>query len=527
MSNIFGMKFLVEPHFLDNCYIVLSILSLSGFVAWVESIILVGLRNYHLLKNILLFFFVIIHFLCISIESFLLINFDIIVGQDVIDIIAETNSKETKEFLKTYFTFDACLLILVVPSFCLLFAKWIKRFSWSCIVRYLRIVLVAISFIIVIKGTYAFTRYRSGEGLPQLTTLTRGGYAYYVMHKQSAQFPSIINACNNIEADFLPDFTPFQRVIVVIGESSSYYHCSLYGYEKETWPYMNSLLSDSALIAFTDVVSPFDATHGVMKQLFSLNGNDFGNSSLFPAFFKKMGYKTQLLDNQYFVNKGINFLTDETLSHSLFDSRNADYCGFDGNMIPMIEKSDTTSLLVVHLNGQHYTYKDRFPKDFELFFASDYIMESLSDEKKEILAAYDNAGRYCDYVLYNIIDLFKDEDAIMIFLSDHGEEVYDLRDYMGHGSAISSPDPSYQLRIPFFVWMSESSRKKRVGLYNQLLTSVQSPFITSYFSHFLLSICGINSIEIEKNKNFVSPDYNINSSKRIVLNSIDFDKNYH
>ena len=36
---------------------------------------------------------------------------------------------------------------------------------------------------------------------------------------------------------------------------------------------------------------------------------------------------------------------------------------------------------------------------------------------------------YNDYVLKNIIDLFRDKNTVVLYFSDHGEEIYDYRDF--------------------------------------------------------------------------------------------------
>ena len=261
-----------------------------------------------------------------------------------------------------------------------------------------------------------------------------------------------------------------------------------------------------------------------MKEgIFNRTVRNFGNAPLFPALFHKVGYYTQLLDNQYFVSQGVNFLTNAELSTALFDNRNDGYYGHDGRMLPDIQFADSLSLTILHLNGQHYTYSDRFPESFAQFNPKDYDTQVKSFEQRQVMAAYDNAGLYCDHVINEVIERLKDEDALLIFLSDHGEEVYDVRDYMGHGSALSSPNPNYLLKVPFFVWMSDEARQTRQSLYAQLLQSEKTASITTNFSHFLLTLCGIRSTSVVPQKCFFSDRYD-KTQPRIVLNSIDYDK---
>ena len=57
-------------------------------------------------------------------------------------------------------------------------------------------------------------------------------------------------------------------------------------------------------------------------------------------------------------------------------------------------------------------------------------------------------------VVNEIINKFKDENAAVIYFSNHGEEIYEERDYMGHGG--TTPYLKYQVEIPFMIWMSQS-----------------------------------------------------------------------
>ncbi|MBQ0047368.1 MAG: phosphoethanolamine transferase [Prevotellaceae bacterium] len=467
--------------------------------------------------------FLTVHLILIGTEAFLLSEFGMIIGQDAIDVLSETNARETSEFIGAY-----CNLHLLKPILfslaALVFAYVTSAYiASSRYVRWLIIALCVYGSVLIAKGAYSFIQYHNGEGLPQLTTITRGGYAYYVMRQRANQFSTILEASQQCDATIEDGFKPFRHVVVVIGESSSFYHCSLYGYSKETFPHMSTEKDNGSLIAFNDVVTPFDATHGVMKCIFSLDHDNFGKAPLFPALFRKVGYYTQLLDNQYFVSQGINFLTNAELSAALFENRNDGYYGHDGRMLTDICLADSLSLTILHLNGQHYTYSDRFPESFAQFKPDDYDVQNKSFEQRQVMAAYDNAGRYCDHVINEVIKLLKDEDALLVFLSDHGEEVYDVRDYMGHGSALSSPDPNYLLKVPFFVWMSNEARVYRKSLYDKLLQSESTASITTNFSHFLLTLCGIRSTSVVPEKCFFSDRYD-RTRPRIVLNSIDYDK---
>lgn len=278
------------------------------------------------------------------------------------------------------------------------------------------------------------------------------------------------------------------------------------------------------MFVFDNVVTLDDHTHGVMKSVFSLSpkGNEFNNYPLFPACFKAAGYYTCLYDNQYFVGQGITFLTDKHLSATLFNNRNDRSYRYDGDMISDIRKVKTPSLYVIHLQGQHYTYASRYPNTFSRFKADEYDTKRFSPTQRNILAHYDNATYYNDYVVNELMNKFEDDNVCLIYFSDHGEEIYDCRDYMGHGNAAYSPNLDYQMHIPFMIWFSPSAKSSFPRLVENVKNAQHSPISTDDISHFLLDIAEIKTEYFDKTRSFINKAYAV-ERHRIILNSIDYD----
>ena len=72
------------------------------------------------------------------------------------------------------------------------------------------------------------------------------------------------------------------------------------------------------------------------------------------------------------------------------------------------------------------------------------------------MAEYDNATRYNDHVLGMVFDAMRNTQAVVVYLPDHGEEIYDWRDQYGR-----STTPEYTSAymhsmndIPLIVWAS-------------------------------------------------------------------------
>lgn len=77
--------------------------------------------------------------------------------------------------------------------------------------------------------------------------------------------------------------------------------------------------------------------------------------------------------------------------------------------------------------------------------------------KDNLINAYDNSIRYTDNFLVRLIDMLQEQhvNSALIYTSDHGEDIFDDN---RHLFLHASPVPSYyQIHVPFFIWMSETT----------------------------------------------------------------------
>lgn len=499
-----------------TCYWII----ISAMFAMIETALYYLLKKIHLQK-LFLVFIVFLHISLCIIDVFLYLNFNFILGQDAIDIIAQTTSTEATSFLKTYvsITFVVCAIIIIVGLYWAL-NKIASVFSQRKIAAYALMVLSLSGFLLYFITTVNFILYHNGQSIPQLHSFTRTAYSSTILLNRHNQIITLRKINNAIKASMPTNY--INTIIVIIGESFSSYHSSLYGYSKETNPYLAKRASDGALTTFTDVVTFSDHTETVMSSVFPLNRQPelFFTDVLFPACFKAAGYNTIMLDNQYFVGNGITFLTDAEISKLMFDYRNTKKYQYDGDMIKELHLEDTPQLIVIHLLGQHYTFADRYPKEFTRFSSTDY--SNLTEEQKEIVAHYDNSTVYNDYVIEQIIKSVEDKDCLIVYFSDHGEEVFELDDYMGHGNAVFRPDPTYQVKVPLFIWTSNVFCEKHSNKAKRIKESVDKPIITSDLPHFLIDVADLNTECFNAEQSFINDKYK--QRNRIILNTEDYER---
>lgn len=173
--------------------------------------------------------------------------------------------------------------------------------------------------------------------------------------------------------------------------------------------------------------------------------------------------------------------------------------------------------------GQHMGAKYRYPLNYGKFSKSDYKKRKLTEDKKQLVAEYDNATLYNDSIMGELFDMFKKRDAVLVYFSDHGEEVFDYRDVIGrtHEGNKSKDNLKYQYDVPFIIWCSKSYAKKNPDVLNQIQQATGRPFLTDLTSHMLLGLGKISTKYYYPERDLLNSQYIL--LKRIVQGYIDYD----
>ena len=331
------------------------------------------------------------------------------------------------------------------------------------------------------------------------------------------------------------------HIVLAIGESYNKHHSSLYGYRLPTTPLQQKRLAAGELTVFTDVVTPWNITSNVFLDMFSLwehgSRRHVSEYPLFPILFRRAGYQVTFFSNQYQLRgfrKGTTnqaghfFLADRELSDSLFSLRNRKSAKYDMGLISQLaqfrkgEELPAYSLDIVHLIGQHFKYSARYPHRLSYFSAADYQGRNLEEDARKIVMHYDNATRYDDAVLDSLLTLYEDEEAIVIFIADHGEEVYD--ELPTHGRLHQEPTGEQarnEFEVPMWIWCSKKYGDRHPDIVAAIRTSASRPFLSDDIPQILLYLAGIESAWTDDTRNLLSPRYR--SKQRVIAGDSDYD----
>jgi heptose-I-phosphate ethanolaminephosphotransferase len=283
-------------------------------------------------------------------------------------------------------------------------------------------------------------------------------------------------------------------IVVVIGESATRRHWSLYGYARETTPYLQKRAEE--LLVFTDVISSSTGTLSSIRGMLS-------TSDSIPAFrfFSGAGYATRWISAQY--NQGFDDL-ELAAFVSACEPRIYLSGAYDENLIPLLEKAVAEpgrQMVFLNLMGSHVRYQDRYPAGFAVFRGA--------AEAEHRRASYDNSIRYTDYVLDRMIALLRqrNESSCLIYFSDHGEDVYDSRPdkYLFRDDTLAT-DPMYE--VPFVVWFSPEYVAGNADFVRRATAeSPRRPFQNRLLYHTLLGLARLSHPLYDAHQDLFSPDF--------------------
>ena len=322
--------------------------------------------------------------------------------------------------------------------------------------------------------------------------------------------------------------------VMVVGETARAHNFSLYGYPRNT----NPLLSKTPGIkAFPNVTTQSNTTHKSVPMLLSAaSAEDF--ERLFHekgilAAFKEAGFHTVFISNQLPNHSFIDFLGEQADEHYFLKKEDALQGNhYDEDLLRKLDeilpKADASSsahyryrklFVVLHSYGSHFNYQERYPRSFA-YFKPDSRSEAKSENRRDLLNAYDNTIRYTDYILHGIIERLQKWEGIqtktdgvydqptsaMLYTSDHGENIFDDDRHLFLHAAPKASD--YELHVPFIIWTSEGFSKQYPDILKALgenrTKQVQSSL--SAF-HTMLGIGGIQTRYRKDEYSVVSDKY--------------------
>ena len=483
------------------------------------------------------------------------------ISPKILSTILQTNQHEAMEFLSVFVGSEVLgkwqlvllLLLAIVFPLSYLYKLNVSRYRWlgnKCYLQAAFFVIVAayetphsLKYCQLLsskndqKSTEGLIFQHYQESVP--TPIHRLAYAYHVSKLSAVTLQAIKQATFEATVDSCSHLSP--HIVLVIGESYNKHHSTLYGYHLPTTPLQQQREKEGSLFVFEDAVTPWNITSNVFLDQFSTwsygKEEAFSSHPLFPLLFRRADYDVRFFTNQYLLKgfrKGVTnqagnfFLSDHELSDSLFDYRNSKSSHYDMGLVRMVADYRTRhheapfTFDIIHLMGQHFDYSRRYPRQLAHFTLKDYADQRKPKEATQVMMHYDNATHYNDMVMDSILHLYEDQEAVVVYVADHGEEVYD--DLPVSGRLHQKPTKQIarqEFEVPMWIWCSKKYQEMHGDVVARIEKYRKRAFISSDISQMLIHLAGIRCRWYDECRDILSPQYK--APKRIIAGDVDYD----
>ena len=559
--------------------------------------VLLSLIPSHVRRWVRALFYVVLYTVAI-IDVFCFWKFSSSLTPTMLLLVGETNSREAGDFFNTYLSTDVIfspigwLLLLILFHILFVCRQWLYKFIPENYKRFLqnateklrlfacryRLRFVGGIAVLALFITGVINSYNNKVQMTRLMTadtigtvehilteknracfylpIYRLAFSVYSNNLASQQVNRCIAAAKTVKVDSCSYQSP--NIVLIIGESYGKVHSQLYGYKYPTTPRQVKLERSGLLTRFSDVVSCWNLTSFVFKNVLSMHvvgqKGEWCDYALFPELFKKAGYNVTFLTNQFLPQakeaiydfSGGFFLNNPELSKFLFTTRNKSLHRFDEGLLAdydgLVKSGDIVinnardrksaakdpNLIIFHLIGQHVNYRTRMPNDRRVFTATDYAESrpDLSERRRRVLADYDNACLYNDSIVASIIKRFENTNSIVIYMPDHGEECYEPgRNFIcrNHSADVDWPLAHYEFEVPFWIYCTHRYAITHPEIFKAIKDAKDKRFMTDALPHMLVWLAGISAKDYRPEYNLLSPQYN-ERRPRILKHVADYDK---
>ncbi|MDN6309700.1 MAG: sulfatase-like hydrolase/transferase [Flavobacteriaceae bacterium] len=431
-------------------------------------------------------------------------------------IILETNFAEATEFVDFYFNPSLILIGLFFIVIAVIYAVKPAYFKIKSVFKYQKIIFVlgvilpilAMSVRDYLQFNFIYLSVQSvREYITEQEQMLR-----FNIDQPTADIKGFVQEKEIDEATF----------VMIIGESTTRNRMSLYGYEKETTPYLDEIQSE--IYKFDDVVTSHAYTIGALKDALTLHSLESTDDFSIVQLMNEAGFKTFWLSNQRPIGQYESLVTKIAMASDVYTPKNTALDGsitpFDEVLIPAFDEAlkdpAKKKFIILHPLGTHMKYSDRYPSTFEHFKAEESNSSFDHQLARQRSSFYDNAVLYHDFFIQRIHEKLTQlqEASFMLYFSDHGDEVYDTIDFAGHLDDQPTPD---MYEIPFFLWTNQAYQNEF-----SLKIDTKRPAVLRDLMHSFSDLLTVKFDDYKASKSLFSDEFK--SEDRIIGNGINYDK---
>lgn len=561
MSAPFPCYFLLRAIYLPSVWFpALRDVLIVLFFAWIcARVIVIFKRKWmQIVLRTVFYIFVITEF------TFFLIAYGIFnlgISPDIFVMILQTNTHEAAGFLKTFVYPVAPYVIIILGLICVIIAlleryqtriramiarrQYVAKFMDLCQTVISIGIIIGAIFTLPLMKMFAleYSELRKSNIAESLvigtsadtssitdTILLNCIYSVCYLYKGNKEMHkwiklqseiSNINYNTALKNDSL-------EIVFIIGESYIRSHSQLYGYAIPTTPFQMQENTTGNLIALKNISTTAKGTDVSISNIMNLSNISlhelWQEHKFFPMILKKAGWDIYYYDNNTINNGMVHFMShgilmsDEIIRECYTNYRVSDSIRFDYKVVnesfsAFTGGKECNRFTIYHLNGQHVPFKGAVPEGWERFGVEDYRYRKepwMDDEYRQMIADYDNATLANDSVMGMIYNHFRDKNAVVVYISDHGEEVYDYRNSMGRKNRTDNTLEQYiesYFMVPATVWMSPKFKELYPGKVDAIKKAATRRGSTDDIGHFILGLAEVSSPYYRPERDIASDSY--------------------
>ncbi|MBN1116785.1 MAG: phosphoethanolamine transferase [Bacteroidales bacterium] len=302
--------------------------------------------------------------------------------------------------------------------------------------------------------------------------------------------------------------------VLVLGESSRYDNWQLNGYKKKTNP---RLINENNIFSFDSVFSSsFTTLRTIPYMLSPLSITDstdkIQTTPTLVDYYNEAGFKTVWLSTQHNQFNKIGFIS---VRADLFETVNCYHQNcYDGELIEklqsVINENPENLFVVLHTNGSHYPYQNRYPDEFAGFVPdmkkNQHVIFTARNRQK-LINSYNNSILYTDYFLSEVIRTLRQSNTFsaMIYCSDHGENLFDNSN-IGFGRGFKNLSPQLY-HVPLIAWFSDEYLLYNPGIENVIGNNLKKKTATEFLFYSVLDISGFKLDSNNYSKSIISEKF--------------------
>lgn len=311
---------------------------------------------------------------------------------------------------------------------------------------------------------------------------------------------------NNFKNEIAEADVDSPDIILILGESLRADHIPMNGYYRNTMPHLST---NPNLISFSSIYSDETFTDRSLPVILTgADGNDpekAYTSQSFITLFKNAGFKSAWFANQD-LSRSYNYFAHEadTLIYGNADRSFYSYdLWLDKDLVPLFrdwlnKNENSKKIAIIHTIGSHWWYKSHYLPEHALFKPEVEHKEVGGLSKEKMINSYDNTIIATDDFINDLFEIVKDRNAIIFFISDHGEG-------LGEDGVFLHASETEPLHFPAaFVIYTDKYAQLNPSIIENLKNNRNSNYKTDMVFHTLLDLASIKTKVLNQKRSAAS-----------------------